>query len=123
MRVVEKVFKINKELLKINQFLEIENVLSCDKFRAIVKEVDDFKLTLFRLRDYKVITISSEQLEHYEVKFMKLEYINENKSNNEADSINQNKLKINSNKEEKEKTCEYRLFEDLMNELMSEKNK
>lgn len=50
----------------------MEDTLSCDKFRAIVRNVDDFKVSLLRLKDVEQVILSAEQLEHYEVRYMQV---------------------------------------------------
>lgn len=120
MKIVEKVIKINKELIKVNQFVEMEDTLSCDKFRAIVKQVDDFKLTLFRLRDDKVITLSAEQLENYEVRYMQLGYVQMNPRMSSKSAYTEDLSNDKGNHKENAKkgdTCEYGVFEDLLKQI------
>lgn len=121
MKVVEKVVKINKELLKAGQIVEMEDTLSCDKFRAIVRSVDDFKVSLLRLKDTEQITLSAEQLENYEVRHMQLGYVGEYKPKLEPKNTNQDVSATKDSKVRQEKrqdrTCEYNVFEDLINQL------
>lgn len=117
MKVVEKVVKINKALLKVGQIVEMEDTLSCDKFRAIVRSVDDFKVSLLKLKDAEQITLSAEQLEHYEVRYMQLGYVGEYKQELEPKNANQGVSAIRDNKARQEETCEYKTFEDLMKQI------
>lgn len=117
MKVVEKVVKINKELLKAGQIVEMEDILSCDKFRAIVRSVDDFKVSLLRLKDAEQITLSAEQLENYEVRYMQLGYVSEYKPKLEPKNINQDVSAMRDGKVKQEETCEYNVFEDLMKQI------
>ena len=117
MKIVEKVVKINKGLIKVGQIIEMEDTLSCDKFRAIVTKVDDFKVSLLRLKDAEQVILSAEQLEHYEVRYMQLGYVGEYKQKLEPNNTNQDASEMRDDKVKQEETCEYRIFEDLMKQL------
>lgn len=121
MKIVEKVVKINKVLLKAGQIVEMEDTLSCDKFRAIVTKVSDFNLEMLRLKDLQEIVLPAEQLDHYEVRFMQLGYVNEHKPKTESKNSNPNTLVKRDDKHMQEtrrdKTCEYGVIEDLLNQL------
>lgn len=121
MKIVEKVVKINKALLKVGQIVEMEDTLSCDKFRAIVTKVSDFNLEVLRLKDLQEIVLSAEQLDHYEVRFMQLGYINDNKTKmGSTDSNPDTSVKRDDKSAEearRDKTCEYNVYEDLVKQL------
>lgn len=121
MKIVEKVVKINKALLKAGQIVEMEDTLSCDKFRAIVTKVSDFNLEMLRLKDLQEIVLPAEQLDHYEVRFMQLGYVNEHKPKTESEDINPSdsvkRTDRHMQEAKRDKTCEYRVIEDLLNQL------
>lgn len=121
MKIVEKVVKINKGLIKVGQIIEMEDTLSCDKFRAIVTKVSDFNLEMLRLKDLQEIVLPAEQLDHYEVRFMQLGYVNEHKLKTESEDINPSdsvkRTDRHMQEAKRDKTCEYRVIEDLLNQL------
>lgn len=121
MKIVEKVVKINKALIKVGHIVEMEDILSCDKFRAVVTDVDDFNLKVLRLKDLQEIILSAEQLDNHEVKFMRLGYVGEYDTKIEAKKDNRNvstKRDTEHIKDpRKDKTCEYNVFEDLVKQL------
>ena len=121
MRIVAKVVKINKALLKVGQIVEMEDTLSCDKFRAIVTKVSDINLEVLRLKDLQKIVLPAEQLDHYEVRFMQLGYVNEHKPKTESEDINPSdsvkRTDRHMQEAKRDKTCEYDMFKDLLNQL------
>lgn len=121
MKIVERVVKINKEFIKAGQIVEMEDTLSCDKFRAIVTKVNDFNLEVLRLKDLQKIVLPAEQLDHYEVRFMQLGYVNEHKPKTEPEDINPSASVKRTDKHmqetERNKICEYNTFEDLVKQL------
>lgn len=121
MKIVEKVVKINKAFLKAGQIVEMEDTLSCDKFRAIVTKVSDFNLEVLRLKDLQEIVLPAEQLDNYEVRFMQLGYINDNKTKMESTDSNPDTSVKRDDKSAEEtrrdKTCEYNVYEDLVKQL------
>lgn len=127
MKIVEKVVKINKALLKAGQIVEMEDTLSCDKFRAIVTKVSDFNLEVLRLKDLQEIVLPAEQLDHYEVRFMQLGYVNEHKTKMESKNSNPNtSVKLDDKhmqETRRDKTCEDNMFEDLVKQLNREYEK
>ena len=121
MKIVERVVKINKAFIKAGQIVEMEDTLSCDKFRAIVTKVSDINLEVLRLKDLQKIVLPAEQLDHYEIRFMQLGYVNEHKpktnsknSNPDTSAKRDDKLMQEARRDE---TCEYRVIEDLLNQL------
>lgn len=127
MKIVEKVVKVNKGLIKVGQIIEMEDTLSCDKFRAIVTKVSDFNLEMLRLKDLQEIVLPAEQLDHYEVRFMELGYVNEHKPKMESKNSNPNTSVKRDDKPMQEtrrdKTCEDNMFEDLVKQLNREYEK
>lgn len=121
MKIVEKVVKINKAFLKAGQIVEMEDTLSCDKFRAIVTKVSDFNLEVLRLKDLQEIVLPAEQLDNYEVRFMQLGYVNEHKPKTESKNSNPNTSVKRDDKPiqetRRDKKCEYGVIEDLLNQL------
>ena len=112
MKLVEKVVKIKKGMVRVGEFIEVEDTLSCNKFRGIVSSIDDYTISMFRLKDYKPITLTAEQLEECDVKIMVLGYVNENSVKQD-----QNEDKLKQATKDKKISCEYNIFEDLLKEL------
>ena len=120
MKIVEKVVKINKGLIKVGQIVEMEDTLSCDKFRAIVTKVSDFNLEMLRLKDLQEIVLPAEQLDHYEVRFMQLGYVQMNPRMSAKSAHTEDLANDKGNHKEgvrKENACEYGVFQDLLKQL------
>lgn len=75
MKLVKEVrkFELNGDI-KVNEYYELENVLSCDKFVIKIIEVDHDGIKAIKLSTGKVEEYTYNTLQNYEARKMKLVY-------------------------------------------------
>ena len=84
MKLTRRTVEINTNLIKVGEIIELENMLSCDKFRCLVTSVDKEKICIVKINNRaESLTIKAEELDKYAFKYLGLSYAKDKEIQNE----------------------------------------